>query len=109
MSSLCVASLAPHEIFHEMLQGFGPTTHMVVSRRGALEDRLMQGQLGSAPLVREGYRNYRLMERSTGIIFESIRKNEPLRLHDLLIYASLSLYDPGVVTRGDVSAAMPRL
>ena len=109
MSSLCIASLGPQEIFHEMPQCFGPTTHMVVSRRDVLEDRLMQSQLGSAPLVREGDRNYRLMERPTGIIFEGIRKNEPLRLHDLLIYASLSLYDPGVVTRGDVSAAMPRL
>src|SRR6266481_4305339 len=49
------------------------------------------------------------MQRPTGVVFEGIRENEPLRLHDLLIYASLSLYDPGVVTRGNLSAALPRV
>jgi hypothetical protein len=74
-----------------MLQGFGPAADMVVSSRDGLEDRLMQSQPGSAPLVREGYRNHCLMERPTGIIFEGIGENKPLWLDDLLIYASLSL------------------
>jgi hypothetical protein len=46
------------------------------------------------------------MERPTGIIFEGVCENEPLRPRDFLIDASLSLYDPGVIMRGNVSAAL---
>src|SRR5262245_53611284 len=109
MNTPGVASPCPRQILHEMLQGFGPATHMVVSGRDGLEDRLTQSQLGSAPLVREAYRHLRLMERPAGIIFEGIGEDQPLRLYDLLIYASLSLYDPRVVARGNVTAALARL
>jgi len=82
---------------------------MVVSSRDGLEDRLMQSQLGSAPLVREAYRNHRLMERPTGVIFEGIGENKPLWLDHLLIHTSLSLYDPLVFVRGNVTAALALL
>ena len=87
-----------------MLQCFGPAADMVVSSRDRLKDRLMQSQLGSAPLVREGYRNHRLMERPTSVIFESIGEDKPLWLDDLLIYASLSLYDPLVFLCNSITA-----
>src|SRR5258706_11807735 len=108
-SDSSLSSPGPHQIFHEMLQSFGPATHVVVSGRDGLKDCLMQSQLGSASLVREAYRHHRLVDRPTGVIFEGISENKPLRLHDLLIYASLSLYDPLVVARGVVTAALARL
>jgi hypothetical protein len=49
------------------------------------------------------------MERPTGIIFEGIGEDKPLWLDDLLIYASLSLYDPPVFVRGNVTAALALL
>src|SRR5215813_2746981 len=49
------------------------------------------------------------MERPTGVIFEGISEDQPLRLHDLLINALLSFYDPLVVARGGVTAALARL
>jgi hypothetical protein len=45
------------------------------------------------------------MERALGVIFESIGEDKPLWLDDLLIYASLSLYDPLVFLCGNVTAA----
>ena len=99
------AVLHSHQILRQMLQCFGPALDMVVSSRDGLEDRLMQSQLGSAPLVRKGCRNHRSMERALGVIFESIGEDKPLWLDDLLIYASLSLYDPLVFLCGNVTAA----
>src|SRR6202035_5736732 len=108
-SILCLALRGSHQILRQMLQGFGPAADMVVSSRDGLEDRLMQSQPGSAPLLREGYRNHCLMERPTGIIFEGIGENKPLWLDDLLIYASLSLYNPIVFVRGNITAALALL
>ena len=105
MSILCLALLGSRQILRQMLQSFGPAADMVVSSRDGLEDRLMQSQLGSASLVREAYRNHRLMERPAGIIFEGIGKDKPRWLDDLLIYASLSLYDPLVFVYDNVTAA----
>jgi hypothetical protein len=49
------------------------------------------------------------MERPTGIILEGIGEDKPLWLDDFLIYASLSLYDPPVFVRGNVTAALALL
>src|SRR6266478_3935519 len=45
------------------------------------------------------------MEWPAGIIFERIGEDNPFWLDDLLIYASLSLHDPLVFVRGNVTAA----
>src|SRR6266446_7071350 len=87
-----------------MLQCFAPAADMVVSSRNGLEDRLMHGQPGSAPLVRKAHRNHCLMERPARLVHESIGEDKPLWLDNLLIYAALSLYDPVVFVRRELPA-----
>src|SRR6266446_8080371 len=87
-----------------MLQCFAPAADMVVSSPNGLEDRLMHGQPGSAPLVRKAHRNHCLMERPARLVHESIGEDKPLWLDNLLIYAALSLYDPVVFVRRELPA-----
>jgi hypothetical protein len=88
-----------------MLQGFAPATDMIVSVQHSFEDRLMQSYLRSATVFRKTYRNCCLMKRPAGVIFEGICEHQPLWSDNFLIYASLSLDDQMLFTRGRLTAA----